>query len=103
MKVGGFYDYAMLYMYLLRAHKIESTIIFGYRYEQFQRKPNFTKHCWVLSKINNNWMNLDPLYGLYTGNIPVTYVFSDAFNDAKIEYTPAKMAKYEELPEIWTI
>ena len=103
MKVGGFYDYAMLYMYLLRAHKIESTIIFGYRYEQFQRKPNFTKHCWVLSKINNNWMNLDPLYGLYTGNIPVTYVFSDAFNDAKIEYTPAKMAKYEELPEKWTI
>ena len=103
MKVGGFYDFAMLYSYLLKAHNIPSMIIYGYRYEQYQRKPDFTKHCWVLSKINNNWMNLDCLYGLYTGKIPVTYVFSDTYNDDKIEYTPAKMAKYEELPEKWSI
>ena len=81
MKVGGFYDFAMLYSYLLKAHNIPSMIIYGYRYEQYQRKPDFTKHCWVLSKINNNWMNLDCLFGLYTGKIPITYIFGDTYND----------------------
>jgi hypothetical protein len=37
------------------------------------------------------------------GKISITKIFGDGYYDNKIEYTPPKMAKSEELLEKWSI
>ena len=37
------------------------------------------------------------------GKISITQIFGDGYYDNKIEYTPPKMAKSEELLEKWSI
>ena len=96
VQVGGCYHFSLLYTYLLRANKIQSSIIFGKIHtKNGENKYDFVDHVWVIAKVQGKWLSLDPTFGIFSGKLPVSYIFSHIKDDGLISYIPVKKAEYE--------
>ena len=96
VQVGGCYHFSLLYTYLLRANKIQSSIIYGKIHtKNGENKYDFVDHVWVIAKVQGKWLSLDPTFGIFSGKLPVSYIFSHIKDDGLISYIPVKKAEYE--------
>ena len=96
IQVGGCYHFSLLYTYLLRANKIQSSIIFGKIHTKTnENKYEFVDHVWVIAKVQGKWLSLDPTFGIFSGKLPVSYIFSHIKDDGLISYIPVKKAEFE--------
>ncbi|MDR2777194.1 MAG: transglutaminase-like domain-containing protein [Rickettsiales bacterium] len=69
--------YAILYQDLLRSINIPSKTIVGLSYN-FEKKK-FENHAWVMVYHNNEWIPIDPTWGIYSGKLPISHIFM--YND----------------------
>jgi hypothetical protein len=67
--------------------------IHGVNYET--KKLEFIDHVWVIARIQGKWLSLDPTFGIFTGKLPVSHIFSHIKDDGLISYIPVKKATYE--------
>jgi len=96
LQVGGCYHFSLLYTYLLRANKIQSSMVFGKIHtKNKENKYEFVDHVWVIAKVQGKWLSLDPTLGIFTGKLPVSHIFSHVKDDGLISYIPVKKAEYE--------
>lgn len=96
LQVGGCYHFALLYTYLLRANKTQSSMIFGKIHAKTkENKYEFVDHVWVIAKVQGKWLSLDPTLGIFSGKLPVSHIFSHVKEDGLISYIPVKKAEYE--------
>ena len=95
MQCGNSYHFSLLYSTLLRVNKSPSTVVYGYIFNG----KKFVKHCWVIAKVLGKWMSLDPTFGIFTGKLPVSHIFSHVRNNEKILYISIPKATYDS-PEM---
>ena len=95
MQCGNSYHFSLLYSTLLRVNKSPSTVVYGYIFNG----KKFVKHCWVIAKVLGKWFSLDPTFGIFTGKLPISHIFSHVRNNEKILYISIPKATYDS-PEM---
>ena len=76
-KKGICEHYAQLYRDLCRYAEVPAVIANGVSYDHTNQDPDkdFIGHAWVMVYVNGKWLNIDPTWGLYSGNIPTSHIF----------------------------
>lgn len=89
-KKGVCEHYAVLYQDLLRSIGIPAKTISGISYNF--KKQKFENHAWVIINYNNQWLPIDPTWGIYSGKLPISHIFlyNDIKNTINFQY-PSKL------------
>lgn len=64
---------SLIYRDMLRAINIPATAVSGMAYD-FRNKV-FDGHSWVLVYYNDQWIPIDPTWGIYSGRLPISHIF----------------------------
>ena len=81
-KKGVCMEYATLYNALARLAGIPSVIVYGYTADSqsAEEAEKYRSHAWNRSKIGDNWIHIDPTWGLNKGAVPSTHIVRNRFN-----------------------
>ena len=82
MRVGISYHFTRLSNALLYSLGYKVIYIGGYACTNSKEFNNVLSHAWSLIKLNNKWYPFDSTWGIVSGKLPITHVFSCFFNKA---------------------
>jgi hypothetical protein len=91
VKSGVCEHYAVLYQDLLRSLGMPAQTVSGVSYNY--DKKTFENHAWVIVNHNNQWLPLDPTWGIFSGKLPISHIFMS--NYIKIPYSFSTKSKIE--------
>ncbi|MDR1425513.1 MAG: transglutaminase-like domain-containing protein [Rickettsiales bacterium] len=77
--------YAILYQDLLRSINIPSKTVVGLSFNSENRQ--FESHAWVMVYYNDQWIPIDPTWGIYSGKLPISHIFMYNNLDSTISYS----------------
>jgi len=96
-KRGVCIHYSLLYEKMLRTVGIPATAVAGLSYNI--EKGEFEQHSWVLVYINNEWVPIDPTWGIYSGKLPVSHIFTYKNTTNEVNYT---IFDYKDVDKVTT-
>ena len=82
-KKGVCEHYSILYENLLKSIGILAVSISGVAYNR--DKKSFEPHAWTLVRYNENWLPMDATWGIFSGKLPISHIFS--YNSLNEKYS----------------
>jgi hypothetical protein len=93
-KKGVCEHYAILYQDLLRTLGMPAQTVSGISYSY--DKKAFENHAWVIVNYNNNWLPLDPTWGIFSGKLPISHIFMSNYIKSPYSFsTTGKMKNFK--------
>ena len=78
-RIGSSYHIAQLYNALMYSLKYKCVCVSGYYATKSNIYNQNDEHFWSLIKVNDKWLPFDACMGIFTGKLPISYVFSSYF------------------------
>ena len=88
-KKGVCEHYSILYENLLKSIGILSVSVSGVAYNR--EKKSFEPHAWTLVRYNENWLPMDATWGIFSGKLPISHIFS--YNSLNEKYSVNTITK----------
>ena len=78
-KVGVCHHFTKLFNALMYSLGFKCIYVSGYAIEKRDYFSSENAHAWSLIKINGKWLPFDATWGIFTGKLPVSHIFSSYF------------------------
>ena len=76
-KTGVCHHFTILYNALLNSINIPAIYCGGNAISDIRNVEFDGRHAWSLVKIDNKWFPMDATWGIFTGHIPISHLFTN--------------------------